>query len=155
MAGKLSPMMKTRLTVLIITSIATFLFPGAAGCMRQTHDPARATRAYPAHLHRAESVDIQVFREGQMLELVNATARSYNDFDLWVNQRFVRHVKALPAGRTVRLSLTSFYDELGEPFRAGGFFRTAEPMPVRLVEIQTGAEEPMIGLITIRAEKAE
>jgi hypothetical protein len=152
--------MPTRLILLILTGAALILFPGVlllpgAGCMRQTHDPARATRAYPAHLHRAESVDIQVFREGQTLELVNATARSYNEFDLWVNQRFVRHVQSLPAGRTVRLSLRSFYDELGEPFRAGGFFRTEEPMPVRLVEIQAGDEKPMIGLITIRAEKAE
>lgn len=153
-------MMPTRLIQPILIAMTLLLFSGVlllpgAGCMRQTHDPARATRPYPANLHRAASVDIQVFREGQTLELVNATARSYNDFDLWVNQRFVRHVKALPAGRTVRLSLTSFYDELGEPFRAGGFFRTEAPMPVRLVEIQTGSEEPMIGLITIRAEKVE
>jgi len=141
--------------ILILMCAAMFVLAAAAGCVRQTHDPARATRPYPAHLHRSESVDIQVFREGQQLELVNATARSYADFDLWVNQRFVRHVKALPAGGRVSLSLKSFYDELGEPFRAGGFFRTEAPMPVRLVEIQAGAEEPMVGLITIRAEKAE
>jgi hypothetical protein len=62
---------------------------------------------------------------------------------------------SLPAGKTVRLSLRGFYDELGEPFRAGGFFRTEKPMPVRLVEMQFSEEQPMIGLITIRAEKAE
>ncbi|MDY7107403.1 MAG: hypothetical protein SYC29_02085 [Planctomycetota bacterium] len=142
-------------TALLSTIIAALtLFPGA-GCARQTHNPALATRPYPAHLHRAESIDIQVFREGTMLEVVNTTPRSYHDFDLWVNQRFVRHVESLPAGETVRLSLRGFYDELGEPFRAGGFFRTEKPMPVRLVEMQFSEEQPMIGLITIRAEKAE
>jgi hypothetical protein len=153
--GTLSRTMLIR-TALLSTIIAalTLLLPGA-GCAWQRSNPALATRPYPMYLHRAESIDIQVFREGTMLEVVNTTPRSYRDFDLWVNQRFVRHVKSLPAGETVRLSLRDFYDELGEPFRAGGFFRTEAPMPVRLVEMQFSEEDPMIGVITIRAEKAE
>ena len=95
-----------------------------------------------------------VFREGSDIELVNATADSYFDFQLWVNQRYTRHVDALPAGETIRLSLWDFFDELGENFSAGGFWRTEEPTAVRLVEIQLGSDQPMIGLITIQPTQA-
>ncbi len=122
----------------------------AAACERIRYDPARATRPYPHQLHRAEAVDIQVFRDGQTIEIINSTARSYSDFDLWINQRYVDHIARLAPGQTIRLSLWDFYDERGEAINAGGFWRTEPPAPVRLVEIQPGPEQPMIGLIMIR-----
>ena len=128
------------------------LVMSTAGCGRSLYDPAKATRAYPMHLHQPESIDVQVFRDKSSIELVNATPRSYTDFDLWINQRFVAHVAALPAGESVRLSLWDFRDERGERLNAGGFWRTEEPTPVRLVEIQIADEQPLIGLVTIRAE---
>ena len=127
----------------------------ACGCHRALYDPAKATRPYPAHLHTARSVDIQVFRDQTNLLLVNATARSYYDFDLWINRRYVAHVPALPAGESLRLSLWHFYDVRGESVNAGGFWRTKEPTPVRLVEIQLDHQQPLIGLVTIRAEDVE
>ena len=75
--------------------------------------------------------------------------------DLWINQRYVSHLDVLPAGKTVRLSLLEFYDERGEGVSAGGLLRTREPTPVRIVEMQLGEAEPLIGLITIRSEPAE
>ncbi|MHC4989349.1 MAG: hypothetical protein ACYTGC_00070 [Planctomycetota bacterium] len=138
------------------------------GCLPATYDPARATRPYPDELHlasltdgqgqvvrRPQVIDMQVFRDGASIEIVNSTARSFEDFDLWVNQRFMRRVESLPAGDKIRLSLWDFYDELGEAFNAGGLWRTVEPTPVRLVQIQTGPEDPLIGLITIRAEDVD
>ncbi len=124
----------------------------SAGCQDIRFDPARATQSYPHHLHQANSVNIQVFREDTSIELVNATTRAYTDFDLWINQRYTSRIESLPAGATVRLSLWDFYDERGESLNAGGLFRSDEPTPVRLVEIQTGDEQPLVGLITIRAE---
>ncbi|MHC5004994.1 MAG: hypothetical protein ACYTJ0_17945 [Planctomycetota bacterium] len=136
-----------------------------AGCTRSVADPARATRAYPYELHLVETVDaegnlvraprvadVHIFRDDIWLEIVNTTPRSYENFDVWVNQAFVRRVDALPAGGRIRLSLFEFYDELGERFNAGGFFRAVEPDPVRLVEVQPAEDEPLIGLIAIRAE---
>ena len=123
-----------------------------AGCHDIRFDPARATQSYPHQLHQANSVNIQVFREDTSIELVNATTRSYTDFRLWINQRYTNRIDSLAAGATVRLSLWDFYDERGESLNAGGLFRSDEPTPVRLVEIQTGDEEPLVGLITIRAE---
>ena len=120
--------------------------------MRPPYDPARATRAYPTDLHTTRTVEIQVFREGTKMQIVNATATSYDDVSIWINQRFVQDGISLPAGRTVELPLWGFYDELGEVINAGGLWRTDVPTPMRLVEIQPGPDHPLIGLITIRAE---
>ncbi|MHC4219681.1 MAG: hypothetical protein ACYSU7_14660 [Planctomycetota bacterium] len=121
----------------------------AAGCNRRMYNPELATRSYPHDLHRPESVDIQVFRDGPSLEIVNATARSYRDFDLWVNQRYVHRLPALPAGETIRVSLWDFYDVRGDRYSAGGLWRTEPPMPLRLAQIQEAEDEPLIGLIAI------
>lgn len=140
----------------------------APGCTRSLYDASLATRAYPDHLHLApgtdplspataapRTVDIQVFRNDEAIEIYNATAHSYRDFDLWINQRYVAHVAALPAGRKITLSLWNFYDQWGGRFNAGGFWRTYEPTRVRLVEIQISADEPLVGLITIPAESED
>jgi hypothetical protein len=121
----------------------------AAGCARRMYDPALATRPYPQELHRAEAIDIQVFRHGPSIELVNATARSFHDFDLWINQRFVLRVDALRAGETLRVSLWGFYDVRGDRFSAGGIWRTEPPMPLRLAQIQEAEDQPLIGLVVI------
>ena len=73
-----------------------------SGCARSVYDPDRATRPYAFDLHTTETVDMQVFRDGVNIEIVNATARSYRDFDLWINQRYVSHIDSLPAGETVQ-----------------------------------------------------
>ncbi len=125
----------------------------AAGCERVWYAPAKATRPYPHHLHKANAIDMQVFREGDALQIVNSTPRSYRDFDLWINQRYVRRVDVLLVGDTVQISLWDFYDQWGEAFNAGGFWRTDEPMPVRLVQMQLGEDQPLIGLVMIRAEE--
>ena len=122
------------------------------GCTKQVYDPTRATRPYPMDLHRAEAVDMQVFRNGTELEIINSTATTYTDLDVWVNQRYLRHVDSLPAGASVRLSLWEFFDEYGENPNAGGFFRTNPSTPVYMTEIQVDPEQPLVGLITIVPE---
>ncbi len=113
------------------------------------YDPNRASQPYPKHLHRSESVDIQVFRDGPELEIVNSTARTYREVDIWINQRFTHHLRTLPAGATVRLSLWGFWDARGDRLSAGGFWRTEEPTPVRLVQLQLSDDEPLVGLVTV------
>lgn len=128
--------------------IAVALLPAC----RSMYAPDQATRAYPEALGRGPTVDVQVFRDGEHMTIVNATPTSYEDVDLWLNRRYVRHVDAIPAGGTVRLSLWEFFDERGERFNAGGLLRTDDPTLLRLAEIQTGPDAPLIGLVTIRAE---
>lgn len=123
------------------------------GCERKMYDPAWATQSYPANLHATDTTDMQVFRRDTDIEIVNATATSYSDFNLWVNQRYMRHVDSLPAGKSITLSLWDFHDDFGDRFNAGGFFRSYAPTPVRLVQIQPSADQKMTGLITIRREE--
>ena len=124
----------------------------AAGCAKAMYDPALATRAYPFDKHEATSIDIQVFRKGPVLEIVNSTPVTYRDFDIWLNQRFMRHLEVLHAGETVQLSLWDFWDLRGDRFSAGGFWRTEEPTPLRLVELQVNDEDPLIGLVAFYEE---
>lgn len=124
-------------------------------CEHQRYFPELACPPFPEHLHEANAVDIQVFREGTSIELVNATPRRYRDFKLWVNQRYMKRVDQLAPGETLRLSLWEFYDERGELMNAGGFFRTHEPDPVRMVQIQIDDETPLIGLVAVRQEPLE
>jgi len=123
-----------------------------AGCTRRLNDPAWATQPYPDELHTTNIADMQVFRKGTNLHIVNSTAHSYSEFDLWVNQRYVHHIGSLGAGQTVRVSLWDFKDEFGDRFYAGGFFRVREAQVVRLVQIQQDETQPLLGLVTIRAE---
>ena len=48
------------------------------------------------------------------------------------------------------LDLFEFRNDLGEIFNAGGPFRTRQPTPVRLVELQPGEGQPLIGFVAIR-----
>lgn len=121
----------------------------ALGCERAKYDPHRATRPYPYDLHRAEAIDVQVFRDGQHIQIVNSTPFAYENTDVWVNQRYVRHMGTLAAGATVSLPLWEFRDVRGDPFPAGGLLRTSEEVPVRLVELQVGENEPLIGVVAI------
>ena len=124
----------------------------AAGCAKAMYDPALATRAYPFDKHEPTSIDIQVFRKGPVLEIVNSTPVTYRDFDIWLNQRFMRHLDVLHAGETVQLSLWDFWDLRGDRFSAGGFWRTEEPTPLRLVELQVNDQDPLIGLVAFYEE---
>ena len=119
------------------------------GCAQTMYDPALATRPYPFDKHEATSIDIQVFRKGPTIEIVNSTPVSYRDVDIWLNQRFTRHLDVLEAGATVQLSLWDFWDLRGDRFSAGGFWRTEEPTPLRLVELQLNDDDPLIGLVAI------
>jgi hypothetical protein len=136
----------SRLTILSVLALAL------TSCAPTTYVPELATRPYPANLHTTSTVDIQCFRRGTDLEIVNSTARSFSEFDVWINQRYTSRIASLPAGATQRISLWEFVDQHGQRFYAGGFFRSYPAEPVRLVEIQTAEDQPMIGLIAIRNE---
>ena len=140
--------MRARLA--IVVGIGSALAVVVTGCGRPLYVPSQASPPYPVQLHQAASADIQVFRDGQSIDVVNSTARSYPAAMVWINQRYVRSVDALPAGQTVRLPLWEFFDERGERFNAGGFWRTEEATPVRLVELQISEDQPMVGLVLVQ-----
>ena len=139
-------------------SIAKVLLAGVlasslAACSGRRYDPSRAVPPYPDHLDQGVVVDVQVFREGGDLIIVNATPQSFRDVDIWVNRRYMWHLDALDAGETRRVWFGEFFDHWGETPVAGGFFRTERPTPSVLVQIQVGSEEPLIGAISIPEEE--
>jgi len=128
----------------------------AIGCQSIPYEPERATDPYPRALHRADApVDIQVFRRGETIRVVNATTTSYTDVRLWLNQRYVRDMESIPAGAIVNVPLRDFWDVWGGRPNPGGIFRRFEPTPIRMAQLQIDDETPLIGLVMIRAERAD
>jgi len=133
----------------VIMPLAAVALAAAGACQRYPYDPTKATRPYPAQLGQGSLVDIQVIPDlgSGTIKLINATGTSYRDFDLWINQRYVRRVDELGAGRTLDLPVDSFWDERGEGPFPGGWFRYYQPTPIVLVQIQQAPDKPLIGLI--------
>lgn len=121
------------------------------GCQAPYGEP---TRPFPQTAEQVRVAEVQVFRDGPELTLINATAESFRDVDLWINQRFVRPVEALPAGGTLTLSLFDFRDASGERFRGGGFFAAKEPDPVVMAQFEL-EDGSLIGLIPLPVRSLE
>ena len=90
--------------------------------------------------------------DGDSLIVVNATTREFADVDVWLNQRYLKHVDAIAAGESLRISLGDFWDVRGEGPNPGGAFRYYKPTPVRLVQIQTDNKTPLVGLKAVLTE---
>jgi hypothetical protein len=132
-----------------VAAISVPLLALLAGCQGAGYAPSLATAAYPRSLHSGDSVPIEVFRDGASIQIVNSTAVDYDHGVLWLNQQFTFPVGSLPAGGRATLDLWSFRDHLGEQFNAGGIWRTDEPTPLVIAELQVSDHEPMVGLIVI------
>lgn len=119
-------------------------------CQRYPSDPLKATKPYPQNLKQGSVVDIQVIPNvtGGNIKIVNPTASTYSDFEIWINQRYTRHVDSLSAGENLVLPIDTFWDERGEGPFPGGWFRYFDPTPIVLVQIQTSPDAPLIGLIS-------
>jgi hypothetical protein len=119
----------------------------ASGCRAVPYEPQKATRRYPSELEQGSVAQVQVIPGPHSIRLVNATATSFGTFDLWLNQRYMAKVEALPSGRTVEVPLDTFWDVRGEgPFQ-GGWFRYYQPTPIVLVQAQMDDKSPLIGFV--------
>ncbi len=121
-----------------------------AGCHQPNFNPELARGAYPYDQHSTDTVPIEVFRDGTTISIVNSTASGWHDATVWINQRFSAPLPSLRAGQTLEMELSTFRDDIGESFPAGGMWATRRSMPVRLVELQSGPDQPLVGIIAIR-----
>ncbi len=115
-------------------------------------------RPYPSDVPPGPTLDIQVVREGTVIRFTNTTARALGPFTMWLNARFYAHVDGLGVGQTRELSLKTFKDRWGDPFRAGGFFATQRPELLAKAEIEPDASESgtareLLGLVVVRGEE--
>ena len=125
----------------------------SVGCETMRYEPTKATRAYPANLPQERVAEVQVFNDGDAMLIVNATVESWTNVDIWLNQRYLKHVDALAAGQTLRIPLGEFWDVRGEGPFPGGLLRYYPPTPIRLVQIQTAPDAPLIGFLSIPTER--
>jgi hypothetical protein len=130
----------------------TFLFSIfflVTACQNPAGNPELASQPYPMNMHVAQSVPIQVIRNGEHIKIVNSTADDYPTPTLWVNQRFSGQLPSLLAGDTMRINLWSLRDSFGERFNAGGIWRTDEPTPLIIAELQNPESAQLVGLIVV------
>ncbi len=92
---------------------------------------------YPEDIAQGEVFDVQVFREVTTLRFTNTTTRDFGPSVIWVNKRYSLPISGVASGETIELDLTTFVDEFGDVYRAGGFFAQRTPAPVVLVQIET------------------
>ena len=121
-------------------------------CQNPAGNPNLASVRYPMELHLSSSVPIQVLRDREYISIVNSTAVDYTNAILWINQRYSGELSPIPAGSTLRFNLWSLRDVYGEQFNAGGIWRTDEPTPLVIAELQLNEEEPLVGLVVIGEE---
>ena len=135
---------------------ALSLLPAALALSACTplYDPTLETRPYPSELTQGETVQVQAVPQETTLRIVNATSVDYEDVDVWVNRRYVQHVRRIAAGATVDLEIEKFRDQWGQCPQPGGFWRTRAPTPLVLVQIQTDEKSPLVGLVTVVPEAA-
>lgn len=122
------------MAVLARTVLWTLALLPLAGCATPSIE---AGPIYPSEAARASTLDIQVIRRGNRIELTNTTARNFDDGMLWVNGWWGHPIERLHVGETVRLSLWDFRDAYNGKFRAGGFFARERPDRIVLAELQT------------------
>ena len=119
------------------------------GCQNPSGNPALAGPSYPMELHKPNSIPIQVIREQEHIDIINSTANAFESPVLWINQRYSVQLPTINAGETLRVNLWSLRDVYGEEMNAGGIWRTGDPTPVVIAELQVSEDEPLIGLIVI------
>ena len=73
-------------------------------CQNPAGNPELASQPYPMNMHVAQSVPIQVIRDGEFIKIVNSTAVDYPTPTLWINQRFSGQLPSLLAGDTMGVS---------------------------------------------------
>lgn len=142
-------MRRFALSALCVLALPAMLLPS---CQTIRSDPAKATRQYPFWLKQVETLPIQVLPEGESMVIVNATTRRFENVDVWLNERYVQHVDLIAPGENKSLAMEDFWDIRGEGPNPGGLFRYYQPTPVRLVQIQTDATSPLLGLQAVLTE---
>ena len=118
------------------------------GCVN-TVDLAKATRPYPVGRPQATVEQVQVVQEDEAIRITNGTAQSWTGASLWVNRRFVKDGVTLPAGGTIQVPMSELRDQWGEQPYPRALFRSRQPTPIVLVQVEPAPDQPLIGLVVV------
>ena len=126
-----------------------FFFCLLISCQNPAGNPKLAGPVYPLEIRNARSLPIQVIRQYEYIDIINSTAQRFKSPILWINQRYSTKISTINPGEIIRINLWSLRDAYGEQMNAGGIWRTGDPTPVVIAELQLLEDEPLIGLIVI------
>ena len=118
------------------------------GCVN-TVDLTKATRPYPGGRPQAAVEQVQIVQETEAIRITNGTAQTWNGVSLWVNRRFVKDGVTIPAGGTVQVPLSELRDQWGEQPYPRAIFRSRQPTPIVLVQLEPAPDQPLIGLVVV------
>lgn len=118
------------------------------GCQQTAKVNYAGARQYPEGRLQTRAVDVQVFRNGTRVELTNTSAETIGGGVMWLNRFYSAEMPELAPGESVTMPLSSFRNEFGERFRAGGFFASRDPDFVVLAQVERGEE--LVGLVVVQ-----
>ena len=122
------------LTLIALSTSACGHFGVSVPPPQQVVDELAALR-YPAGKPLGTDLDIVVVRDRAAIELINRSARTYRDHQIWINQEYVTHADLIRIGTDNRFALTSFINHHGQFFPVGGFLTPDMIRPVVLAEL--------------------
>lgn len=123
-----------------ILAVAGAILPGS-GCVipttlgQQQKRQRLASLTYPAEAEYGPDLDIVVRRQGETVNLINRTPRSYRDVRVWLNQQYVRGLTNIDIGPGNDYSLNRWTNEHREGFPVGTLLAPDAAVPIVLAEL--------------------
>ena len=95
----------------------------------------------------AGDLSMTVVQDRKSIKITNRTVTSFNDVQVWINQRYVTRVTDIPVGKTTSVALKTFINQYGEKYPTPGLFRPDRSFPALLVEIYESDQNKRYRLI--------
>lgn len=101
--------------------------------------------------------DIVVTRDGDRINLVNRTPRTYDNMELWLNRRYVSKVKKIAIGTHNPFDLSTFINLYDQPFPTAQFLapdKAADLVSAELYNPKTKKKYSLVVLEPLQIENA-
>lgn len=90
---------------------------------------------YPEDAPVGEPLEVEVIRVSRRhVNLVNRTAHSYQDLEVYLNHQFGGTIESLPVGQSIEVSLSQFVNHHGERYPVGSLLEPDKSQKLILAE---------------------
>ena len=93
------------------------------------------TRKYPDEVEIGDELEIEVRRHGDLIQIDNRTARSYENAYIWLNHQYGLPVSKVEVGVNGMLALPLFVNEFGERYPVGTFLTPEENLRLVMADL--------------------
>ena len=91
--------------------------------------------AFPTEAQLGDDLDIIVIREDETFLLINRTAHSYHNLQLWLNREYVAQIELIDIGTANRYELARWINKYQEPFFVPRFLAPDRKKSIAQAEI--------------------